>query len=57
MGRPYPNDTTTHKTCRKCTTLKPREDFYKHNSTLDKLMSWCKKCCFENKKRNYSPEE
>lgn len=35
------------KKCSHCKTVKPLSEFYKNNSTSDKLTSWCKQCTKE----------
>ena len=35
------------KKCSCCGTVKPLNEFYKNNSTSDKLTSWCKQCSKE----------
>lgn len=40
-------NTATHKHCPMCTTVKPREDFYRNKNSHDGLQGRCKPCNIE----------
>lgn len=40
----YPEDTDTHKECRKCHISKPISEFHKSTVNSDGLKSYCKSC-------------
>lgn len=48
------------KSCTKCGTHKPLDDFHRSSSAKDGKASWCKKCVNstrrDNRKRTYTPE-
>lgn len=45
---------TLTKTCTKCGRTLPLSDFYADKKNTDGHRSWCKDCCKELNKENYS---
>lgn len=51
--KPIPSyDTSTHKWCNRCESVKPHGEFYNSVGTKDGLMSNCKTCKAEQKQNN-----
>lgn len=56
--KPIPTyNTTTHKWCNRCESVKKHEDFHNSSSTKDGLMSNCKACKAEQKQNNKKKQQ
>ena len=44
------------KTCLKCNTTKPLDDFYTNNQLSDRKTTWCKDCCRAKEKATHKKD-